>query len=125
MRFKGESVLVLDDEAIVRRCCDRILTPEGLVVETAGECSEGLMMMEEKSYDLVITDLKMPRMDGIQLMEKIRELAPEVKVIFVTGYVTAGTREMVLGAGAIGCIEKPFSPEELLSAVSEALRYPA
>ena len=117
---KGK-ILVIDDEDIVRTSCSRTLSPEGYEVKLAKNGSEGLKMAREDKFDLVLTDLKMPDMDGIEVLRIIKEQWPETEVIIVTGYQTVDTAVKAIKLGAYDYIEKPFTPDALISAVTEAL----
>ena len=114
-------ILVVDDEDIVRTSCSRTLVPEGYDVRLAKNGVEGLQMAAEERFDLVLTDLKMPDMDGIDVLRNIKEKWPETHVIIVTGYQTVDTAVKAIKLGASNYIEKPFTPDALLSAVTEAL----
>jgi DNA-binding NtrC family response regulator len=117
---KGK-ILVVDDEDIVRTSCSRTLSPEGYEVRLAKNGAEGLKMANEDRFDLVLTDLKMPDMDGIEVLRIIKEKWPETAVIIVTGYQTVDTAVKAIKLGAYDYIEKPFTPDALISAVAEAL----
>ncbi len=114
-------ILVIDDEDIVRTSCSRALTPEGFEVRLAKNGVEGLKMAGEDTFDLVLTDLKMPDMDGIEVLRKIKETWPKTEVIIVTGYQTVDTAVKAIKLGAYNYIEKPFTPDALVAAVTEAL----
>ncbi len=114
-------ILVVDDEDIVRTSCDRTLSPEGYEVRLAKNGVEGLKMASEERFDLVLTDLKMPDMDGIEVLRIIKEKWPETAVIIVTGYQTVDTAVKAIKLGAYDYIEKPFTPDALVSAVAEAM----
>jgi DNA-binding NtrC family response regulator len=114
-------ILVVDDEDIVRTSCSRTLSPEGYEVRLAKNGVEGLKMASEEKFDLVLTDLKMPDMDGIEVLRIIREKWPETAVIIVTGYQTVDTAVKAIKLGAYDYIEKPFTPDALISAVAEAM----
>ncbi len=116
---KGK-VLVIDDEDIVRTSCSRALTPEGYEVKMARNGFDGLRMIEEEEFDLVLTDLKMPDMDGIEVLGKIKEEWPGIEVIIITGYQTVDTAVKAIKLGAFDYIEKPFTPDALVSAVRNA-----
>jgi DNA-binding NtrC family response regulator len=117
---KGK-VLVIDDEAIVRLSCDRTLSPEGYEVRLAKNGFEGMEMLAKEGFDLVLTDLKMPDMDGIEVLRTIKERWPETEVVVITGYQTVDTAVKSIKLGAFDYIEKPFTPDGLLSAVANAL----
>lgn len=114
-------LLVIDDESIVRMSCKRVLSPEGYDVRLAANASEGIKMLEEEQFDLVLTDLKMPDVDGITVLETIKDRWPQTQVIVITGYQTVDTAVKSIKLGAFDYIEKPFTPEALVSAVSAAL----
>lgn len=114
-------ILVVDDEDIVRTSCSRTLSPEGYEVRLAKNGAEGLQMASEERFDLVLTDLKMPDMDGIEVLRIIKEQWPETAVIIVTGYQTVDTAVKAIKLGAYDYIEKPFTPDVLITAVREAL----
>ena len=114
-------ILVVDDEDIVRTSCSRTLSPEGYEIRLAKNGAEGLKMASEERFDLVLTDLKMPDMDGIEVLRIIKEQWPETAVIIVTGYQTVDTAVKAIKLGAYDYIEKPFTPDALISAVAEAM----
>jgi len=114
-------ILVVDDEDIVRTSCSRTLSPEGYEVRLAKNGVEGLKMASAERFDLVLTDLKMPDMDGIEVLRIIKEKWPETAVIIVTGYQTVDTAVKAIKLGAYDYIEKPFTPDALISAVAEAM----
>jgi len=114
-------ILVIDDEAIVHESCNRILTGEGCVVEKAFTGQEGFKKMEVESYDLVITDLKMPGISGMEALKKIKEDNPDIGIIMITGYSTAETAVEAMKLGAFDYLPKPFTPDELASVVNKAL----
>jgi DNA-binding NtrC family response regulator len=80
-------------------------------------------MIEEEKFDIVLTDLKMPDVDGIEILRKIKERWPDIEVIIITGYQTVDTAVKSIKLGAFDYIEKPFTPDALISAVSNALEH--
>ena len=114
-------ILVIDDEQIIRTSCVRTLTPEGYEVIVASNGKEGLELIEKEPFRLVLLDLKMPDMDGIEVLQKIKSSRPETKVIMITGYSTVETAVKTLKLGAFGYLEKPFTPDTLLETVKEAI----
>ncbi|MDA8431643.1 MAG: response regulator [Nitrospiraceae bacterium] len=116
-----KKILVVDDEEIVRTSCSRTLAPAGFDVRLARNGVEGLQVLEKETFDLVLTDLKMPNMDGIEVLRKIKEGWPQVEVIIITGYQTVDTAVKAIKLGAFDYIEKPFTPDALIAAVSKAL----
>ena len=119
--MKKGKVLIIDDENIVRVSCERTLSPEGYEVRLAQNGLDGLKILEQENFDIVLTDLKMPDMDGIEILRKVKEGWPSTEVIIITGYQTVDTAVKAIKFGAYNYIEKPFTPDTLLSAVDEAL----
>ncbi len=115
------SILVIDDEEIVRISCKKCLTPEGYDVTLAGTGLEGMKLTRGNHYDLILTDLKMPDMDGMEFLMMIKETQPDARVIMITGYSTVDHAEEALRLGASNYVEKPFTPDTLIAAVREAL----
>lgn len=114
-------VLVIDDEDIVRISCKRTLMPEGYDVDVAAGGKEGLELYVNGKYDLVLIDLKMPVMDGIEVMLNIQKLSPEQKVIMMTGYNTPDDMAESVRAGISAYLEKPFTPDTLVERVKRIL----
>jgi DNA-binding NtrC family response regulator len=114
-------ILVIDDESIVRTSCNRALSPEGYEVKLSQNGADALKMLEEESFDLVLTDLKMPDIDGIEVLKMIKERWPQTEVIVVTGYQTVDTAVKSIKLGAFDYIEKPFTPDSLIAAVNNAI----
>jgi DNA-binding NtrC family response regulator len=118
---KGK-ILVIDDEDIVRLSCSRSLVPEGYELKMAKNGPEGLKMLDEETFDLVLTDLKMPNMDGIEVLGTIKEKWPKTDVVIVTGYQTVETAVKAIKLGAFDYIEKPFTPDSLVETVTKVFK---
>jgi DNA-binding NtrC family response regulator len=114
-----KKILIIDDELIVRKSCEKTLIPQGYEVRSAASGLEGINHLENDSFHLVFLDLKMPDMDGIEVLKRIKSSWPETVVIMITGYSTVDTAVQALRLGAYNHIEKPFSPDTLISAVQE------
>lgn len=115
-----KKILVIDDEPIVRTSCIRSLSPEGYEVKSASSGKEALELLEKESFNLVLLDLKMPDMDGIEVLKKIKDTWPDTKVVMITGYSTVETAVKTLKLGAFSYLEKPFTPDTLLETAREA-----
>ncbi len=113
-------ILVIDDELIVRRSCEKTLIPMGYEVKLSSSGREGLEILEKECFNVVLLDLKMPDMDGIDVLKQIKEKCPRIRVIMITGYSTVETAVQALRLGAFNHIEKPFTPDILIAAVKEA-----
>ncbi len=116
---KGK-ILVIDDEDIVLRCCQRILTPEGYDVDISKNGMEGLKLLKDKAFDLVLVDIKMPEMDGMEVLKQIKKKWSDTQVIIITGYSTLESAIFAMKLGAYDYVEKPFTPDGLTSAVKKA-----
>jgi len=117
---KGK-VLVIDDEDIVLKSCYRVLTPEGYEVRTTKRGMDGLKMLKNEPFDIVLVDIKMPDMDGIEVLRRIQEEWPTIPVIIVTGFGTINGATFAIKLGAYDYIVKPFVPDRILTAVKNAL----
>lgn len=115
------SVLVVDDEVSVREGCRRILSRKGYQVETAAGGEEGLAKAKEHCFDLILIDIKMPDMDGVELLQAVRNLSPDTVYIIITGYATLELAVRTTKLGAYDFVTKPFTPDELLALVERAL----
>jgi len=120
----GCRILIVDDERIIHVSLGRILGRQGHQVDAVLEASEALERLSSREYDLIITDLMMPEMNGIQLMEKMQVMGLEVPVLMITGYPTVTTALQALRLGAVDYVAKPFTRSELLGPVNRALRRP-
>ena len=114
-------LLVVDDEAIARKNLDHILTKEGYQVATAATGMEALELIRSTPFDLVLTDLKMEKVDGLQVLAHVKEVNPDTRVILITGYATVDSAVQAMKQGASDYIAKPFQLEEVRAAVSKAL----
>jgi DNA-binding NtrC family response regulator len=121
MTFLNPSILIVDDEEIVRESCLRVLSSEQYSLDTAGDAGSALEKIRNTPFDLVLTDLVMPGISGIELLRKLKEEKPETDVIIMSGFGTVKTAIESLRFGAYDFIEKPFTPEVLLNSVARCL----
>ena len=115
------NILVIDDEESMRDSCQQTLSRGGNRVEVADAGSKGLAMLGAESFDLVILDLKMPGLSGMEVLKKIKEDDPETMVIVITGYATVESAVEAMKRGAYDFIPKPFTPDSLRAIVKRAL----
>ncbi len=106
-------VLVVDDEQIARNNLEHVLKKDGYQVGTAANGVEALEKMAAQEYDLILTDLKMEKMDGIQLLEASKKTAPHTEVVMITGYATVTSAVDALKKGAVHYLSKPIDLDEL------------
>ena len=116
-----QTILIVDDEEIARANMKHVLVKEGYICHDAGNGAEALEVMAREEIDLVVTDLKMERMDGLELLEQINRTAPEIPVIMVTGFATVSSAVDALKKGAAHYLGKPVNLEELRQTVKEVL----
>ena len=114
-------VLVIDDEEISRISCERILKRIGIETTKAGSGREGLDLLMREPHELVLVDLKMPEMDGMEVARRIREYDPNTVTIIITGYATIETAVTAIKEGAYDYLPKPFTPDELVIVVRRGL----
>jgi signal transduction histidine kinase len=118
---KKIKLLIIDDEEIVIKSCLKILKNENYDIDTAVSGDDGLKRAKEKEYDIVITDLKMPGISGMQVLETLVATQPKVTVIIFTGYATVENTREALKSGAFDYIPKPFTNEEFRNVVRNAV----
>ena len=118
---KGK-ILVVDDEIKMRRVLQMILQKEGYEIVTSKDGREALQKVEEENFDLVLTDMKMPGLSGIDLLKKIRESDKEIPVIMITAYGTVETAVKAMKEGAYDYLLKPFEKDEMKIIVANALK---
>jgi DNA-binding NtrC family response regulator len=115
------NVLVVDDEKTVCNSCRKILSQEGYKVDVAVSGEEALKKVKDNGFDVIITDWKMPRIDGFEVTRKIKEEKPNVVVIMITGYPSVDNSIKAIRSGVADLLTKPFTPEELSDAMIRAL----
>ena len=117
----GEKILVVDDEDMIRDLCSHILSSEGYQVTVAPNGTVALEEVGRNDMDLLITDIKMPGMDGLELFERVKQLNQDIVTVFITGHGTLDMAIESLMRGVDGFVLKPFTQEELLGAVDRAV----
>ncbi len=113
-------ILIVDDELQILTFLDDLFRTEGWEVQTADSGSSGIDRLEERRFDIVLTDLKMPGSDGIEVLRTARKLQSDTEVIMMTGYGTVDTAIEAMRAGAFHYLAKPFKAEEVLHLVDKA-----
>jgi CheY-like chemotaxis protein/glycine cleavage system H lipoate-binding protein len=122
MDGEPDRVLVVDDEEVILLSVGRILEKDAIRLDFARSADEAAALLQSNTYPVVISDIKMPGMDGLALLELIQRTARETRVIMITGYATMSTALKALRLGAFDFIAKPFTREELRNVVIRALR---
>jgi DNA-binding NtrC family response regulator len=121
MQASVDSILVVEDEDIARRNLEHILKKEGYEVIATNSGAKALDLLRHRDFDLVLTDLKMEKVDGMQVLEKSRELQPYTEVIMITGYATVDSAVAAMKEGAYHYIAKPYKIDEIRQIVGQAL----
>jgi DNA-binding NtrC family response regulator len=116
-------VLIVDDELIVRESMSNWLMEEGYTVDTASDGNDGLECIQSKTYDLAIFDIKMPGMDGIELLKKTKEIYPDIPILVMTAYASIDTAVQAIREGAYDYIVKPFDPENVSHIIKKAVKF--
>jgi len=119
----SEFILVVDDDSKNKQILHRFLELEGYEVASAGDGEEALNIAREQHFDLVITDLKMPKKDGIELLKEIKELSPSTMGVVVTGFASIDSAVEAMKVGAFDYVSKPFQLDEIRLVVKRALDY--
>jgi DNA-binding NtrC family response regulator len=114
------SVLVLDDEPIVGKRLQPALAKIGCDVEIFEAPAPALARLQEKTFDIVVTDIRMEDIDGIEVLERVMERDPRTRVIMITGYATVEMAREAEAKGAFDFIAKPFKPQELRDVIAKA-----
>ncbi|MBI5057235.1 MAG: response regulator [Nitrospirae bacterium] len=114
-------LIIVEDEETLCESLKRVLTREGYTVDAVNSAEDAFNMLEEKEYDLIITDIILPGLNGIKLIKRIKEKNPEQTVVVMTAYASLETAEEALSAGAYDYIVKPVMHEEIKQIVKNAL----
>jgi DNA-binding NtrC family response regulator len=117
----SKSVLLTEDDQVQREVIEDILTHSGFEVQSAASAEEALAALGEGAFDLLLTDLKMPGMDGLELLRETRKLRPDLDVVVMTAHGTIKTAVTAMKVGAADYLEKPFDKDELLHVVNRAI----
>lgn len=115
-------ILVVDDERNIRNNLCMALEAEGYKVDKASNGDDALLRVKEGRYDIVFVDIKMPKMDGLELLRYLRGLRPKMAVVMLTAYGTVSRAVEAMKIGAVDFLEKPFDPKNLLLLCEEILQ---
>jgi len=117
----NEKILVVDDEKNIRMTISYALEPAGYEVDTAANGEEALEQLEGKRHDLILLDLRMPGMDGIEVLRRVVEHYPHTRVAIITAHGTVTNAVEAMKLGAIDFIQKPFTPQEIRDLAADVL----
>jgi YesN/AraC family two-component response regulator len=121
MEKRRGKILVLDDEQIVLDSVTRVLEEENYETRTCRKGEEAVEALKGGGFDILITDLKMPGMDGLQAMEALADVDPDLSMIMLTAYSTVDSAVKAMKLGAVDYIKKPFTPEQLTELVEKVM----
>jgi len=116
-----QTILVIDDEKAIRKTLNEILSFEGFKVDEAADGAEGIRKIEENTYDCILCDIKMPKMDGLEVLQKAQELKPDIPFIVISGHGTIETAVEAVKKGAYDYISKPPDLNRLLITIRNAM----
>lgn len=118
---QNANILIIDDEKIALRNLEHVMKKEGYTVVSTQSGQNALKLLEEQSFDVVLTDLRMEKVDGMQILKRCHELYPDTEVIMITGFATLETAVETMKHGAFYYISKPFKLDEVRKVVKEAV----
>jgi DNA-binding NtrC family response regulator len=119
---KPARILIIDDDENIRKVLQTILEDEGYFVETADTAKKGIERSENAFYNLALIDVRLPDMEGIELLTKLRETKPKMRKIIVTGYPTLQNAVAAVNKGADAYVMKPFDVEKILMTIKDQLK---
>jgi DNA-binding NtrC family response regulator len=117
--MKPLNVLVIDNEDVICKACHLVLTEQGHAVDYCKTGKTGLLAMKQSRYDLVLLDMKLPDMDGMEILRSLKDEMPPLRVIVMTGYSTLSNAVEAMKLGAADYLSKPFTDDELVQAVEK------
>lgn len=119
--MKKSPILIIDDEKNIRLTLSHALAPLEVEIDTASNGEEGLNKLGMKEFGLILLDLRMPGMDGMEVLRQVREIRPDIRVIILTAYGTIESAVIAMKLGASDFIQKSFTPEEIRARVSRVM----
>ena len=119
--MRAIKALVIDDEQIVLDSVTKVLAEKDYQVDVTLSSRQGLDWAIQKPYDIILTDIRMPDIGGMRILRDIRRAKPSLPVVIITGYATVQSAVQAMKLGAADYLEKPFTPDELVQAVTSAL----
>ncbi len=120
MRMKPLNILVIDNEEVICDACRLVLSEKGHAVDLCKTGKSGLFSLEKGQYDLLLLDMKLPDMDGMDILRTLKDRMPPLRVIVMTGYSTLANAVQAMKLGATDYLCKPYTDDELLQAVEKA-----
>ncbi len=109
----NKPILIVDDEKNIRLTLSQALETLGAQIDTAANGEEALAKLKEKTFGLILLDIRMPGMDGMEVLRRVREVRPDIRVIMITAYGTVESAVEAMKLGAVDFLQKPFDPDEV------------
>jgi len=117
----SKPILIVDDEKNIRLTLSQALETLGAEIDTAATGEEALTKLKEKEFGLILLDIRMPGMDGMEVLHRLREIRPDIRIIMITAYGTIESAVEAMKLGAVDFLQKPFDPEEIRELVSRVM----
>lgn len=118
--MKSIRILVIDDEDVICDACEMVLTEKGHSVDRCVTGKTGLQAIGQGDYDIILLDIKLPDIDGMEILQTVCEKVPLSCVVVMTGYATMSNALQAMKLGAVDYLSKPFTDDELISAIEKA-----
>jgi formate/nitrite transporter len=117
-----QKMLIIDDEDVILESCRRIFTEEGFDVATTNSPEQGLRLLSDSSFDVVLCDWQMPGFDGMDVVEEVDRRSPDSAIVMISGFPTVGRAAEAMKRGAMDYVPKPFTPDEISKIVKNAIQ---
>ena len=117
----SKPILIVDDEKNIRMTLSQSLDSLGVETDTAGNGEEALAKLKKKDFGLILLDIRMPGMDGMEVLRRVREVRPDIRIIMITAYGTIESAVEAIKLGAVDFLQKPFDPDEIRDLVSRVM----
>jgi DNA-binding response OmpR family regulator len=117
----SKPILIVDDEKNIRLTLSQALETLGAEIDTAANGEEALAKLKGREFGLILLDIRMPGMDGMEVLRRVREIRPDIRIIMITAYGTIESAVEALKLGAVDFLQKPFDPEEIRELVSRVM----
>jgi len=119
--MESKPILIVDDEKNIRMTLSQSLESLGVETDTSENGEEALVKLKEKDFGLMLLDIRMPGMDGMDVLRRVREVRPDIRIIMITAYGTIESAVEAMKLGAVDFLQKPFGPEEIRELVSRVM----
>ncbi|MBD3232532.1 MAG: response regulator [candidate division Zixibacteria bacterium] len=120
--MQDSKILVVDDDLMIRDMLYDFLQEKGYDVVSAADSSSAITAVNSRKFDAIILDFKLPEVDGITLMARVKQKYPKIPIIMITGYPSESSRDQAYQSGAAAFIEKPFKVTKLVATLKRAIR---